>query len=311
MAWFLRRLRKPTRIAPPNLPRIELIDQSYRAGVGLHLRGVVDLARAVLSLQERAVEGRNLVGSSAGQSVPVHQNRYLEWVATAEIELRNIFTDPSTWQRLYGDRYWHIRSLTAESPRAIELINDEGKDQAAWLERLALRLRALADRLDLAPGRLTVLDTHVLLHGLPPDQIPWQEIVGADNVRLVLPLRVIEELDAKKYTAREDLADRARRLLSQLRSMLAPTAGSPVELRGGVTIELPVDDEPRHRNLDADQEILETCQELQSAGAPVVLVSDDTGMFLRATAVGLTVVALPEQYLRRRPQPEPAELGDT
>jgi rRNA maturation endonuclease Nob1 len=255
-------------------------------------------------LREVATHGRNVVGSSAGQAVSIHQNSYLAWVGTAEAQLRNIFVDSAAWNHLYDERHWQIYGLTQTSPRAIELINTAATVQAAWLDELADSVKRLAARLAAAPGQLTVLDTHVLLHFQPPDQVDWPSVIGAQEVRLVLPLRVVEELDEKKYTARDDLADRARRLLSRLRTQLAPAAGGPTRMRDGVTIEVPVDDGPQRRTLHADQEILDTCRELQSDGQAVVLVTDDAGMDLRAASVGIRVVAMPEQYLRRRPGPE-------
>jgi hypothetical protein len=267
------------------------------------------LANAERRLRETAGHGRDVAGGSAGQSLQIHQNSYLGWVGTAEVQLRNIFIDPATWEPLYGDRYWRIRELSQDSPRWMELINHEAGLQAAWLDELADRLKTLADRLAAAPGQLTVLDTNVLLHFQPPDQVDWTALIGTPAVRLVLPLRVIEELDEKKYTARDNLAGRARRLLSQLRTQLAPTSGGPTPLRTGVTIEVPVDDGPRRRTLDADQEILDTCRELQCGGQDVVLVTDDTGMTLRAWPRGLRVVAMPEEYLRRKQQQEADELA--
>lgn len=274
------------------------------------LKDGTQLADAQRRLGETATHGRNLVGSSAGQTVSIHQNSFLAWVGTAETQLRNIFIDASTWEHLYGDRHWQVYALTKESPRAIELINNEASFQAAWLEELAGRLKQLSDRLGAAQGHLTVLDTNVLLHFQPPEEVDWPAVVGTPEVRLVLPLRVVEELDEKKYTARDNLADRARRLLSQLRSQLAPSAGGPTPLRDNVTIEVPVDDGPRQRTLDADQEILDACRELQSVGEGVTLVTlvtDDTGMSLRAMAQGTRVVAMPETYLRRTPKSEPAD----
>jgi hypothetical protein len=279
-------------------------------GVIPRLNDGTQLAGYQERLRETATHGRNLVGSSAGQSVAIHQNSVLAWIGTAETQLRNIFIDPSTWEHLYGERHWQIYGLTQESPRAIELINNEATLQAVRLEELADRLKQLSDRLAAAPGHLTVLDTNVLLHFLPPDQVDWPDVVDMPEVRLVLPLRVVEELDEKKYTARDNLADRARRLLSQLRTQLAPSSGGPTQLRKNVTIEVPVDDAPRRRTLDADQEILDICRELQSGGHPaklVTLVTDDTGMTLRATAQGTRVVAMPETYLRRKPEPEPGD----
>jgi hypothetical protein len=274
----------------------------------LRLRDGTQLADAEQRLRVSATDGRNIGYGSAGQTLKAIQNSYLAWVGTAEkTPLRNIFIDPTVWEHLYGERYWRVRELTSDSPRAIELINDEANFQAAWLDELADRLKKLADRLAVAPGQLTVLDTNVLLHFMPPEQVDWPTVIGAAQVRLVLPLRVIEEIDAKKYTARDDLADRARRLLCQLRTRLAPTAGGPTSLRTGVTIEVPIDDGPRQRTLDADQEILDTCRELEAGGQAVVLVTDDTGLSLRATAQGIRAIPMPEQYLRRKPQPAPEQ----
>ena len=272
------------------------------------LKDGADLTGRAQRLRETASEAWNVAGGSAGQSLQILQNSYLAWVGKAESQLRNVFIDPATWEPLYGERYWRIRELNQDSPRWMELINHEADLQGAWLEELAGRLKQLSDRLAAAPGQLTVLDTNILLHFMPPEQVDWLTLVGVPEVRLVLPLRVVEEIDEKKYTARDDLADRARRLLSQLRAQLAPSAGSPTALRPGVTIEVPIDDGPRRRTLDADQEILEACRELQFGGQAVVLVTDDTGMILRADAQGLRVVAMPEDYLRRKPKPKSEDL---
>jgi predicted ribonuclease YlaK len=123
-----------------------------------------------------------------------------------------------------------------------------------------------------------------------------------DEVRLVLPLRVVEELDERKYAGRGDLADRARRLLSALWALLEPTKGAPAALVAGVTIELPVDDGPRRRTLDADEEVLAECSTLAAVGAPVTLVTGDCGMSLRAAGRGLPVARMPEKYLRVQPK---------
>jgi len=244
----------------------------------------------------------NLIGVSAGRGLEIHQNAYLVWIAGAEVGLRNIFTDPDTWGGLYSNAYWQIRDLKPDSPRPIELINTEALDQAMRLEALADQLTRFAERLAAAPGKVTVVDTNVLLHFEPPVQVDWPAVVGERHVRLVLPLRVVEELDEKKYTARDDIADRARRLLAQLRTQLTSTAGGPVPLRDGVTIEVPVDDGPRRRILDADQEILYTCDQLRAVGCPVVLVTDDDGISIRAARVGIRVVPMPERYLRKKPK---------
>jgi hypothetical protein len=193
--------------------------------MALLLKVGVTPARAAEQLQSCVTQGRNIAGSGGGEQVAIHANLYLAWINRAEAELRNVFVDPATWLPLHSEAYWRIRDLRVDSARAIELINDESGRQAERIEGYIARCKKLNQLLGAAPGLLTVLDTHVLLHFEPPAEVNWVEVVGEPLVRLVLPLRVVEELDEKKYAGRSDLADRARRLLSQLRGQLAPNAG--------------------------------------------------------------------------------------
>jgi len=222
-------------------------------------------------------------------------DHYLIWVDKAEAVLRNYFLDTALWTGLRGETYWRIHTMTESSPRWAAIVRDEMRRRANELEALEARVLAFIARLDMAPGVFAVLDTHVLLHYEPPAQVRWSEVVGQREVRLVLPLRVIEELDEKKYTARADLADRTRRLLSHLRTLLAPTAGLPVALAEGVSIEVPVDDGPRHRPLDADYEILETALGLKATGRPVLLITGDAGLAIRAARESLETVPMPDK----------------
>lgn len=130
-----------------------------------------------------------------------------------------------------------MRQLETWSPRPHELINSEIEAQAARLRGLVEQLRsviALADR----PGVIAVPDTHVWLHYERFDQVEWREIVGADKVRLVIPLRILEELDEKTYARRADLRRRADKVLAALDPVLDKAADGPVEVRPGVTLEI-------------------------------------------------------------------------
>ena len=258
-------------------------------------------ARAIALLAQGA---RNI--EPASPRIDLVKSKYVQWVDTVEIQLRGVFLDPSAWERLYSERYWHIRDLGDASLRPWELIRRELETQASYLEALVSKLDRYADRLDAAPGIMAALDTHVLLHFQRPEDVDWRSFIDAADIRLVLPLRVLEELDEKKYGQRDDLAGRARNLLGGLRTLLAPTAGAPVRIRDGVTVEVPVDDTPRRRLADADQEILNVCLDLKAVGRQVLLVSDDAGITLRAAACKIEVVAMPEKYLRVAPR---ADLG--
>lgn len=270
----------------------------------LRMKNDIKAAYAEGQLRQEIVQGNNLLPDP---NITKYQNAYLAWINSVESLLRSLFIDPEVWKHLYDDRHWQIYNLHKESLRSNELIHTAISVQTTWLSELADRLKRLTDRVKVAPGLLTVLDTNILLHYLPLKEIKWSSIVDSQQVCLILPLRVIEEMDEKKYTARDDLADRARRVLSQLRSLLTESKGEPTELCDNVTIEVSVYDEPRRRTLDADQEILDYCRELVSSEGNVVLVTGDIGMQLRACASGIKVVDMPEKWLRRKPKPADGE----
>lgn len=187
-------------------------------------------------------------------------------------------------------------------PRPFPLFYSEIARQLSRLRRLLEDLNERRDRLALPGGRITVLDTNVLVHYRPIDQIPWPKVIDSPIIRLVIPLRVIEELDAKKYAKNTDLAKRARNVLPALEQLLG-AGGRPGEVADTVTVEVPVDTGPRERPEDADEEIIATCRDLtQFSGRDVTLVTGDTAMRIRAQAHALITVALGDQYLLRPTQ---------
>lgn len=269
----------------------------------LYLKDGVDPHRAAKSLLELVMQARNIVGGRGGipNAVDALRNDYLNWAEAAEIQLLGLTPDRGIVAMLHTNRYWHIRSLDETTTRPLPLVDAEIRLQTGWLEQLANDLSDRAVRLSAAPGHLTVLDTNILLHYLPPAQIPWLDVLGQPNVRLVVPLRVIEELDAKKYARQDQLAKRARSILPALEAVLG-RAGSPGQLQPNVTIEVPVDPAPRKRPADADQEILDSCGELrQLTGRELTLVTADTAMRIRAQARGLSVIRLSSKYGRQQP----------
>jgi predicted ribonuclease YlaK len=85
--------------------------------------------------------------------------------------------------------------------------------------------------------------------------------MGHEIVRLVIPLVVVDELDAKKYARREEFQQRARELVTLIDRYVtdSPPDGYS-EIREGVTVEV-LPDEPGHlRMASNDQEILARAQ---------------------------------------------------
>jgi hypothetical protein len=204
----------------------------------LRLKPGVDPSRAAEVLRERIAEAGRVTSAGVGVGPEVADNlgnAYLEWVDATEVQLRWMTFDTDVITALHSDRYWHSRSVT---PRLFALIDAEVKLQIDWLQALLDDLHARIHRAA-GSGQITVLDTHVLLHYQPPETVDWLKLVAASPVRLVVPLRVIEELDATKYARQDDLAGRARAILPRLQRAIG-TAGAPGQLREGVTIEVPI-----------------------------------------------------------------------
>jgi predicted ribonuclease YlaK len=194
--------------------------------------------------------------------------------------------------------------------RPVPLIDGEMRYQKNALNRLQIDLET---RLGRARGDalIAVLDTHTLLHHEPSESIPWSDIVGHSPVRLVIPLRVIEEIDAKKYSRPQWLRDRARAVLPHISDRVGLWGDPVAEIRDGVTLEVLVETGPRERPGDGDEEILDTCRELwEFSGRPegVTLITNDLGMRLRANAIGgIRPVSLADEYRRDKEEPASGE----
>jgi hypothetical protein len=226
------------------------------------------------------------------------QNSYLQLVETLEQALRSWFEDDDgAVTGLYGEHYKLIRDMTAATPRPAPLINDEVARQVRVLEQLRAKVQAL-EALRVRGGQIAVLDTNALMHYQRPDEIPWAEVLGAPAVRIILPIRVIDELDNKKYTGSDRMsrrADLAIRALRQHSGDLHP--GSAATLPDGTTLEVFLDDPDHMRIANPDEELLFRCLLLQRAiGRTVTIVTGDLGMQLRADALGLGQAEIPDKY---------------
>jgi hypothetical protein len=239
------------------------------------------------------------------------RNAYLDWVDVCEGQLASLTHDPDVVSMLQTERYrqiWQIgldgtpEEVVARHARAYALIRAETSFQAEALRILVVDLDERIERAGPDRGEITVLDTNVLLHFQRPDQVPWTRFLERPSVRLVLPLRVVEELDAKKYSdGRGALAERARTLLPWIESAIE--SGDPI--RENTTLEILVDGRRHLKPQDADREVLDTCHELrQFSGQRVRLVTTDTAMLVRARHEGIEAVKMPAEYERQRPGSE-------
>lgn len=247
-------------------------------------------------------------------------DRYLAYTDAVEVtyaQARQTFLTPDIGAALHSDAYWNILSLGSTQAQNDGWTNDpdvmrnrvraarpfngvlsaEIDRQAKALEHLRAELEALK-QLASRDGIPIVYDTNMLNHWQQPGGIRWQEVLKANGenaspVRLVIPLRVIDELDKQKYS-QGDLGKRAAAAIRYLERVLKDgKPGEPVYLREKATLEVWVDTDDRGG--DADLSILRCAADLDNlhgdTGARVL--TDDCGMRLRANQMGLKVLRLP------------------
>jgi hypothetical protein len=200
---------------------------TFELGRPLRLRHPVqpDHALEVLNDRINALDGLPLDARSP-DAVMQPRDQYLTWVEETEIKLAELTHDRTVIEQLHTARFWEIRRLVPSDARPIPLIDGERRAQRDALQGMRENLEMHVGRARSAPGHITILDTNTLLHYQLPDSINWPEVVGHDKVRIVIPLRVVEELDAKKYSESQKLRDRARALLPKLDGLIS-LMGSP------------------------------------------------------------------------------------
>ena len=241
-------------------------------------------------------------------------------VADTEVRLREIFSDAGTEDPLLGRGYWHICSTSSSDKRLMSrLVREELRFQAGYpgilndsggrLGEVRMRLRALT-RLGDRPGNICVPDTNALLHYTRFDQLPWSDRLQTAPVRLVIPIAVVDELDAKKYARREEFQQRARELLALIdRYVTASPLDGYVSVQSDVTVEVLPDEAGHLRAVSNDQEILDRCDLLhQATGSKVTLITGDSGMRISAQARGIDVLKLSDDDLLPRHRQEPSSV---
>jgi predicted ribonuclease YlaK len=175
-----------------------------------------------------------------------------------------------------------------------------------------------------------VVDTSVFIHH--PDKIrdiPYAELlsVGFEEVRLVVPRVVVDELDRLKESGNQQSRWRAAHSLGVLDELLLSPRSraairkaddfSAVTAAGGmprdrVTIEVLFDDAHHIRLDDNDDEIIDRALALQAyARIPIRLLTMDTSMALRARILDLRVLK-PTKNIGDEPfKPEPKPTVNT
>jgi rRNA-processing protein FCF1 len=223
---------------------------------------------------------------------------FLSWHATTESTLGYLLTPASLHELLSSPRLWALRGMDSLAPSAREWAELELRARVAALVEARRTLSDAQYRWRRDGDALVMPDTNLLLHH---DQtllhIPWRQIVQARaGVRVVLPLKVIDELDAQKRTGKtHETRARARATLRELRStsVVGTTRRHTLieEEFAATTLEVLADDWGHQRLDDADLEIVDRAADLSDlAGRTVTLVTSDVGMEVRAGMADVKIV---------------------
>lgn len=140
-----------------------------------------------------------------------------------------------------------------------------------------------------------ILDANILIHD------PYSIFHFADNT-VIIPVGVISELDRfkKEFTDRGYNARAVVRRLDELRQQRSLAAGVPLEGGGRLRVYCEPEQVLAGSNGPADTEILRVAQTIREAepGTPVVIVTKDINLRIRADAAGLRAEDYESDHVR-------------
>jgi hypothetical protein len=278
---------------------------------------------ALAHAEEVLKEAETAWGNARGGTSNGYVNVYLDTIDRTYRRLKQVFITPDLASSVRSAAYWHLlpemrEGLTTKVTKdplvamgwhqSGRPLNDAIKAEIDNLvESLASAraefevLKALAGR----PGLPVVCDTNMLIHWRRPSEVRWSEMLrargeSARQARIVVPLRVVDELDRQKYGA-GPLASRAGRALRYLQETLTGRAGDAVSIRDDATLEIWTHTD--ERSGDADSAILDVAGDLNTlcAATGARVLTGDLGMQLRADVMGLKTLLLPDEYRKQEP----------
>lgn len=262
------------------------------------LRSETSGQQVVQAFRQVADAAGNAGGAIARPTGEQLQNSYLSWTEDAVRALSNVIDRDAASDFIHTQHYWALRTASADTPRLVAQVMAELENRKRILGEIADSLDRERKRWLAHPAILVVPDTNLFLQeGKPFREIDWLDIVGrAGDVRLVIPIVVIHELDRLKRTGNNTTRSLARQALrwlvenlpADLKEQSEPLSSAIPTTR----LEVYVHD-GNSRPEDADGVIIRTARRLaQLSEMSTKLVTYDLGMKLRAATVGVATLQL-------------------
>ena len=271
--------------------------------VRVRLAPGVEPARAIAEIKQ-LIGDRASVVRSRSPLVAEQRDEYVRWTTDAEVHLASVLDRRHAQAFFNSARHRDICSMppgnqiTTLIYAEVEALMRDMQEALDDLEGHVMRMRA-------GPGFPVVVDSNVLLQCQRLDNVNWKAELKT-RARVMVPLRIIEEIDAKKYGPSKRLRSISRELLPWVDSLFPDGAPGPVPLRDDATIELILADRPRSRPSDADEEVLEVAHDVARFAGMTKVMTADTGMRIRARTEGLDVLFIPAEWRRSAGDEDPA-----
>jgi hypothetical protein len=194
----------------------------------------------------------------------------------------------------------HLAAVSGAEPQIVHA-NAAVTDVCGRIGEISDELKKVMDRIALSDSLPLVIDTNLILEYEPIESIDWVKFMG-EPVRLVIPLRVFEELEEARYSNSKQKSQIARDELPRIVAMVEQRPGHPARIsdQTDATIEL---FDMRHEGLRpswADDEILAFCATLRQFLPRAILITADGPLLARARYRGFDVRRGPSDRLRHR-----------
>lgn len=260
-----------------------------------------DAKSVAAGLRQIAESAASSMGNAGRPSPSEAVIGYLSWTEVANTALGNFVGLEQASDLLHTQGYWALRTADPNSAHLIGFVNEEVRDRVRVLKNMADTLERELGRWAEEAATIIVPDTNIFLQeDRPFEEIDWPMAVRSQlPVRLALSMTVIHELDRLKRTGNNTTRKMARQALRWM------TKNLPLELDKKseplsdnlpvTTIEVDVETGGPKPD-DADGAIIRFAKGLDSVSGNLTtrLVTYDLGMRLRAKALGVRAIQLPD-----------------
>lgn len=278
-----------------------------------------DRNRILTVLREVHTNAGNLRGTS--RSAFEYLLKYLRWATDSARLLRNQVSRKDIDRLIFTPRYQALLSScgtlagTAQEGLVNGLVDLELEERCQAFEEADTEFTKLMRRW-IGRETFVVADSSFYIHNPAPiDTADLHQIlclVPNEDIRLLFPIAVVDELDGLKDSGKQPARWRSSYTLGLLDRTLrgetvgvlrhADRGGEPALWRGELSVEI-VLDQPGHVRLPiTDDEIIDRAVAIKAlSGCEVRLLTCDTGQHTRGRAAGLMVTKVPA----KDPGPEP------